>query len=180
MKNVFPSIILFSISLLLSNVAAAQIAAGGNYTLDQSVVAAGGGASAGGTFTVEGTAGQSAAGIKQINQPYNFYSGFWTAQVFATTAASFAASGRVLTASGNGIRNARVALTGADGTTRTVISGKLGYFRFDDVAAGETYIFSVSAKRYTFSQPAQVRSILEDTDDLIFTADFRQMTVESF
>ena len=61
-------------------------------------------------------------------------------------------------------------MTGANGESRTAISSAFGYFRFDNVEAGGTYIFSVRAKRYTFSQPTLVRSIVEDADDLVFTA----------
>ena len=178
MKNLFALLFIFAAATCAAD---AQIAAGGNYTLNQSVIGAGGGTSAGGTFKVEGTAGQAAAGTRQFNAAYNFYSGFWTTQpTSAPTAAGVAVGGRVLTAGGNGIKNVRVTLTGANGETRTVLSGKLGYFRFENVAAGETYLFSVSARRYIFSQPTQVRSIVADTDDLVFTANFRGTTIESF
>lgn len=170
MKNLFVFLILLGCAVCAAD---AQIAVGGNYTLNQSVIGSGGGTSAGGTLKVEGTAGQAAAGTRQFNAAYNFYSGFWTAQpTLAPTAAGVTVSGRVLTTDGGGIKNVRVTLTGANGETRTVLSGKLGYFRFEDVAAGETYLFSVSARRYTFSQPTQIRSIVADTDDLVFTADF--------
>ena len=177
MKYLYILLIIFAATCA----AEAQIATGGNYTLAQTVIAAGGDTSAGGSFKVEGTAGQNAAGTRQFNSPYNFYSGFWTAQPsLAPTAAGVTVGGRVLTADGSGIRSVRVTLTDANGETRTVLSGKFGYFRFEDVAAGGTYLFSVFARRSTFSQPTQVRSIVEDTDDIVFTADFRQMTVESF
>ena len=65
----------------------------------------------------------------------------------------------------------RVTLTGTNGESRTVLSGSFGYYRFAEVPAGETYIFSVFAKRYTFAQNTQVRSIMEDTDDINFVAD---------
>jgi hypothetical protein len=167
MKNLLVFLILFA-----ATCADAQIATGGNYTLDQSVVASGGVTSAaGGTFKVEGTAGQAGAGTKQIHSPYNFYSGFWTAQtIFTPTAASVAVGGRVLTANGVGIRNVRVTITSASGVTRTAISSSFGYFQFEDVVVGETYIFNVFSKRFIFSEPAQVHSIFEEIDDIVFTA----------
>lgn len=64
----------------------------------------------------------------------------------------------------------------SNGESRTVISSTFGYFTFADVAVGETYVFSVSAKRYTFSQPTLIRSIVEDADDLIFTANNENQT----
>ena len=155
--------------------AVAQIATGGNYTLTQTAIANGGasgnGASNGGNYSLEGTIGQAAAGTNQQNASYKFQPGFWTAQpTFAPTAADVSVSGRVLTADGRGIRNVSVTMVESNGESRTVISSQFGYFRFYNVAAGETYIFSVRGKRYTFSQPTLVRSIMEDTDDLIFTA----------
>ena len=160
--------------MILACAAEAQIATGGNYTLTQTAIANGGasgtGASAGGNYSLEGTIGQAAAGTRQQNSPNTFQPGFWTAQPFVPTAASVTVGGRVLAANGIGIRNVRITLTGASGETRTAISSAFGYFRFDNVAAGETYIFSVFAKRFAFSQPTQVRSIVEDTDDIIFTA----------
>ena len=45
-----------------------------------------------------------------------------------------------------------------------------GYYRFEEVAAGETYIISASAKRYTFSQQTQVLNINEDTEGINFIA----------
>ena len=178
-----PAILLFT--AIFAGFAEAQIATGGNYTLTQTAIANGGAngttASVNGIYKLEGTIGQTAAGTRQTNAAYNFNSGFWTAPPsFAPTAAGVAVSGRILTANGLGIRNVQVTLTAANGETRTVISTKFGRFRFNDVAAGDVYIFSVYARRYTFSQPTQVRSIIADTDDIVFTADFREILIENF
>ncbi len=176
MKNLFGfKIWKYSIVIcIFAAVSNAQIASGGNYTLTQTAIAnggaSGGSASVGGNYSLEGTIGQSAAGTNQQNVPYKFQPGFWTAQNFAPSAASVTVGGRVLTANGGGIRNVRVTLTGVNGETRTAISTTFGYFKFENVPSGETYIFSVFAKRFTFNQPTQVRSILEETNDLIFTA----------
>jgi hypothetical protein len=88
----------------------------------------------------------------------------------ATTAAGVTVGGRVQATSGLGISNISVTLTAANGTIQTAISGASGYFEFTDVPAGETYIFSASAKRYQFSQPTLVRTITEDTKDINFFA----------
>ena len=160
--------------------AKAQIATGGNYTLTQTSIASGGasgaGASGGGNYSIEGTIGQAAAGTNQQNASYKFQPGFWTAQTFAPTAAEVTVGGRILTADGRGIRNVLVTMVKSNGESRTVISSTFGYFTFADVAVGETYVFSVSAKRYTFSQPTLIRSIVEDADDLIFTANNENQT----
>ncbi|MCY7347919.1 MAG: hypothetical protein LH614_17105, partial [Pyrinomonadaceae bacterium] len=87
----------------------------------------------------------------------------------APTAASVTVGGRVTTA-GRGIRNVYLTLTDMNGSSRLAVSTTFGYYRFNDVAAGETYIISASAKRYTFSQPSQVLNINEDTEDVNFIA----------
>jgi hypothetical protein len=56
--------------------------------------------------------------------------------------------GRVPTANGNGLRNAIVSLADSHGGTRRVITTAFGYYRFDDVLAGEAYVIAVSSKRF--------------------------------
>ena len=84
------------------------------------------------------------------------------------TAASVSISGRVITPQEFGLTNALVTLTDSQGNSRTILTGKFGRFRFTDVASGETYIISVSSKRYTFAP--QVITVNEDITDLIFSA----------
>ncbi|MGI8638447.1 MAG: reprolysin-like metallopeptidase [Pyrinomonadaceae bacterium] len=89
--------------------------------------------------------------------------------ITAPTAASVSVSGRVLTSLGRGVSNARVNLTDQNGTVRTVRTNPFGYYRFDEVEAGQTYIFNVSHKRYVFSP--RVVSISENLGEFNFTAD---------
>jgi predicted outer membrane repeat protein len=86
----------------------------------------------------------------------------------APTAASVSISGRVITPRNFGLTNAWVTLTDAQGNSQTIRTGKSGSFRFTDVAAGETYIISVSARRYTFAP--QVITVNEDIVELNFYA----------
>ena len=88
----------------------------------------------------------------------------------AATAASVSVGGRVMTASGRGIRNVYLTLTDSNGNNRLAVSTSFGYYRFEDVAAGETYVISASAKRYTFIQQSQVLNINEDTEGINFIA----------
>ncbi|MBK6590657.1 MAG: carboxypeptidase regulatory-like domain-containing protein [Acidobacteria bacterium] len=60
-------------------------------------------------------------------------------------------SGRVTTAGGQGLRNATVVMTDQQGYRRTTTTGSFGFYRFDDVESGRTYIVGVSAKRYRFN-----------------------------
>jgi hypothetical protein len=83
----------------------------------------------------------------------------------ATTAASVLVSGRVTTPAGLGLRNARVNIVNPEGLVRTVLTGSLGYFTFDDVKVGETYIVGVTSKRYRFdSRVIQVMDDLANVD----------------
>ncbi|MGI8641285.1 MAG: Ig-like domain repeat protein, partial [Pyrinomonadaceae bacterium] len=88
--------------------------------------------------------------------------------VLAPTAASVEISGRVTTNSGRGISNARVTITDQAGNSRLATTSAFGYFRFDEVQAGETYVISVKSKRYSFAP--QVINVTENLTDLTFTA----------
>jgi hypothetical protein len=91
--------------------------------------------------------------------------------VLIPTAAEVITGGRILTANGKGIRNVRITVTFASGETRETVSGESGFYQFADLPAGETYIFSVSAKHYVFTQPTKVITITEDTQEIDFVAD---------
>ncbi len=84
------------------------------------------------------------------------------------TAANAAVSGRVRTPNGRGLHNAFVTLTDAQGVQRTARTSSFGYFAFNDVAVGETYVADVRSKRFQFS--SQVVSVVDNITDLNFTA----------
>ncbi len=88
--------------------------------------------------------------------------------ILGPTAANVSVSGRVLTDTGRGLRNAIVTMTDANGNIRTAGTNTFGYYRFVDVGVGETYIFAVNSKQYTFAP--QVLNITEDLSDLNFIA----------
>jgi uncharacterized repeat protein (TIGR01451 family) len=94
-----------------------------------------------------------------------------TTTVGTATAASVSVSGRVLTAHGRGIRNALVRLVDEQGQQRLAMTSTFGYFRFADIPAGQTYTISISGKRYSFTQPAQVLNLTGDTDGINFIAE---------
>jgi hypothetical protein len=79
--------------------------------------------------------------------------------------------GRVLTLSGRGISGVRLTLTDSNGQIRTTSSTAFGYYIFEDVEAGSTYILSATGKRFVFSQPTQVLNINEETNEVNFVAD---------
>ncbi len=86
----------------------------------------------------------------------------------APTAANVSVSGRVLTSNGNGLRNAIVILTDSNGNSRNVRTGSFGYYSFDEVEVGATYIVAVRSKRFTFTP--QIVSVNDNIGDLDFTA----------
>ena len=91
---------------------------------------------------------------------------------FAPTAASVTVSGRVTTALGKGLARARITMTDSNGTTRTAISNPFGYYHFNEVQVGATYIFNVIAKQFSFQNSVQVISVDEQLENLDFVADF--------
>lgn len=86
------------------------------------------------------------------------------------TAALVSVSGRVITSNGIGIGDAVITLSAQDGSTRIARSSSFGYFRFDEVAVGETYLISISSKRYRFAQATIVRTPLDEITDLEFVS----------
>lgn len=143
---------------------------GGTFSITQSVVANGGGQnSAGGIFAVDGTVAQPNIGATPSGGTISIRSGFWL-PALAPTAANVSIGGRILTANGIGIRNATIVLTSQNGVTRSTVSSSFGYYRFDDIAAGETYILTVSAKHSVFQQASRVVSVNEQLNDLDFVA----------
>ena len=85
-----------------------------------------------------------------------------------TTAASVSISGRVLTANRRGLSNALVYLTDSEGNTRTARTSSFGYYRFDDIAAGQSVTVTVVSKRYQFAP--QVVNVNEEMSGLNFLA----------
>jgi len=86
----------------------------------------------------------------------------------APSAAPVSVTGRITTANGNGIRNVRVTLTEESGAMHYALTGTFGYFTFENIESGQGVVLSVSAKRYTFSQPTRFISL----DDNITDADW--------
>lgn len=165
--------VLFLMALCLG-VSAVKNAAqtGGPYDLTHNVIATGGGSnSTGGVFSVSGTVGQHAAGVSSTSIPpqLDLHGGFWF-QKLAPTSAGVSISGRVTTAAGDGIRGVRLVLTSPDGTRRLATTATFGYYAFDGVPVGNTYVLEISARRYTFANPYRVFSLQDHLTGVDFTA----------
>ena len=60
-------------------------------------------------------------------------------------------SGKLLTATGQGVPNARVTLTDTTGKSRSIVSNRLGVYRFGSLQVGQTYTIRVESRRYRFT-----------------------------
>jgi uncharacterized delta-60 repeat protein len=108
----------------------------------------------GGLWSFQGSTETPIAGVTDVNNP---------------TAAQVSIGGRVLTADGRGLTNARVTITGPDGVARTTITSSFGYYSFDGVESGATYVVAVGSKRYIFT-PRTVQ-VVDNVADLDFVAE---------
>jgi len=93
-------------------------------------------------------------------------------ELVAPTAAQATLTGRVTTAGGNGIRGAVVSISGGDlPQTRFARTGSFGYYSFDELSVGETYILTINSKRYTFTVPTRVIQVNDNIDGVDFVAE---------
>lgn len=98
--------------------------------------------------------------------------GGWGIEFLSSTAASATLSGRVLTSDGRGIRNAVVTVTGNSLAEPLVVhTGSMGWYTFEGLRVGETYVVTVNSQRFTFSTPSQVVSLVDNMADMDFIAD---------
>ena len=88
--------------------------------------------------------------------------------ILAPTAAAGEISGRVVTADGRGVFKARVTLTDQSGEEKTAMTNPFGYYRFNDITVGETYIISGKHKRYEFD--AQTLTVNGSLSEVNLTA----------
>lgn len=90
-------------------------------------------------------------------------------QAAAPTASGVAVSGRVSTPDGRAIQGAVITITGLNGQVRMARTSAFGYYRLEDVMAGETYLIGVTSKRYQFT-PRTI-SVADELTDLDFIAE---------
>ena len=105
------------------------------------------------------------------NSGNNGVNWIFDASCFAPTAASITVSGRAVNAKGRGIANVRVVLTDATGTAQVAVTNPFGYYRFSEIAAGQTIVLSVSAKRFTFAETTRILNAAENLGEINFTAE---------
>lgn len=80
--------------------------------------------------------------------PTRYEPGFVT---IADAAPGVTISGRVTNAVGQGVRGATVIVTDPSGIRRAATTGSFGFYMFENVEAGTSYVISVNSKRYRFA-----------------------------
>lgn len=83
------------------------------------------------------------------------------------TAAPAKVSERIATFSGRGISKASVTATDASGQVFSALTNPFGYYNFNGLNAGETYVFEVRSKGYSFAP--QVLFLGSNLTDVNFT-----------
>lgn len=98
----------------------------------------------------------------------------WTLTIesSAPTAAGASITGRVATADGYGLSKITVTLIGGSlAEPITTVTDAYGLYRFENIAAGQTYVVAVrSTRRSTFSDGVRVINLADDLAELDFTA----------
>jgi hypothetical protein len=101
------------------------------------------------------------------------FDSFWTAgEPLAPTAANVGVSGRVYTTEGRGVAGAIVRMTDQGGNTVYALTNPFGYYHFDGVASGQSYVMTATSKQYTFA--ARTVSVSDNITDLDFIAEAKE------
>jgi subtilase family serine protease len=93
-----------------------------------------------------------------------------TTRILNPTAANVSVGGRVSNSSGGGISRARITMTAPNGAAHTVTTNTFGYYHFDEVPAGGTYIFNIQHSRYRFDPATRIVSVIDEIQDIDFQA----------
>ena len=92
----------------------------------------------------------------------------WAIGNLAPTAASVTVSGKVVSSRGRAASRTIIRITDKQGNTRTATTNQFGYFRFDDIEVGETYVVSAFSKVASFTP--QVITVNESITNLVLSA----------
>lgn len=71
--------------------------------------------------------------------------------IIGPSAADVSVTGRVTTASGQGIRGVTVAITDPEGIRRTAVTSSFGVYTFEGIESGKTYVVGATSRRYRFA-----------------------------
>lgn len=136
------------------------------------------GSIAGGVGTFAGFDGQNAIGNWQLcigdsagADTGTFQSWTLTLATTLVTAANATISGRVVRPGGRGIGNAVLVLSGGTLTEpRYYRTNPFGYYSFENIQTGQTYVLSIESKGYTFANPTRVITLQDDMTEVDFVS----------
>jgi hypothetical protein len=83
----------------------------------------------------------------------------------APSAAEVSVSGRVTDSKGQGISRTVVSLTDTNGNIHTALTSTFGYYRFDDVAAGQSYLLQAASKKAQFANNPRFLNVVDNVVD---------------
>ena len=119
------------------------------------------------------SATRNGPGLDTNNNSIDFTAAAPTPQnSLAPTASGGTISGRIQSARGRGLTRVVVMMSG--GTLEEPLyatTNQFGYYRFEDIPVGESYVLSVFAKRYNFSPSSKVVSLDSSLTDVNFVSD---------
>jgi hypothetical protein len=86
--------------------------------------------------------------------------------------ANTSVGGRIMTAGGAGISNARVTISGGNlSSPVTTLTNPFGWYNFSGLQAGAMFTISVQTKSYSFAQPTRTVTPGGNITNFDFTAD---------
>ena len=88
----------------------------------------------------------------------------------APTASDATISGRVTDAYGRAISSAAISVQDITGVPKFVYTNTFGYYSVKGLDVGQTYILSVSARRYTFTNPTMLINLGDNVEGANFVA----------
>ena len=114
-----------------------------------------------GTGSTNGVAGYDLE--ENLTVDFGFY--------FPPTSSTVSLGGQALTYDGRAIYGTTVTIVGGNLTQPlSVKTNAFGYYKFDNLAVGETYVVSVKSKKYTFETYSRIVILQEDLSEFNFTA----------
>lgn len=102
------------------------------------------------------------------NNTNAFTAGRYYSFAAPVTASGVTISGRIFNQSGKAVSRAEVRFSDMNGNLRTATTNQFGYYQFDEVQAGQTYVFQVLSKGASYAP--QVVTANDNVADLNFYA----------
>lgn len=91
--------------------------------------------------------------------------------ICGVSAAGVTVGGRISDVNGRGLGRVVVTLAGGELTQpRRMMTSPFGYYLFDDLTVGNTYVVTVGSKQYTFTPNTRVISLTDAVTDVDFVA----------